>query len=94
MGVGLRPTSYRTITLRWASAFAQRLEKETKVKNPDELGPLIKRAYALALAREPRADELKAATNFIRHGLVAGRERALTDFCQTLLALNEFAYEN
>lgn len=78
----------------WAKAFAQRLEKETKVKNPDDLAPLIQRAYALALSRPPRDAELKAATNFIRHGLAAGREQALTDFCQTLLALNEFAYEN
>ena len=75
-------------------AFAQRLEKETKVKNPDDLAPIIHRAYALALAREPRPSELNAATNFIRHGLPTGREQALTDFCQTLLALNEFAYEN
>jgi mono/diheme cytochrome c family protein len=78
----------------WAKAFAQRLEKETKVKNPDDLTPLIQRAYALALSRPPRADELRAATNFIRHGLAAGRAQAFTDFCQTLLALNEFAYEN
>ncbi len=78
----------------WAQAFAQRLEKETKVKNPDDLTPLVQRAYVLALSRAPRDAELKAATNFIRGGFAVGREQALTDFCQTLLALNEFAYEN
>jgi hypothetical protein len=78
----------------WAKAFARRLEKESKVKNPDDLAPIIQRAYAMALSRQPRADELKAATSFIRQGLAAGREQALTDFCQTLLALNEFAYDH
>jgi hypothetical protein len=78
----------------WAKAFAQRLEREAKVNNPDDLAPVIQRAYTLALSREPRGAELKAATNFIRHGLAAGRDQALTDFCQTLRALNEFSYEN
>ncbi len=78
----------------WAAAFARRIEKESKVENPDDLAPIIQRAYALALAREPRPRELTAATNFIRHGLAEGRDKALTEFCQTLLALNEFAYEN
>ena len=78
----------------WAAAFAQRIEKESKVKKPDDLAPIIHRAYALALARKPRPSELAAATNFIRHGLAGGRDKALTEFCQTLLALNEFAYEN
>ena len=77
----------------WATAFAKRLEKEAPGSDAD-FTPAIQRAYALALGREPRATELAAAQAFIQHGLSQGRTVALTDFCQTLFSLNEFAYLN
>ena len=58
------------------------------------LTPLIRHAYELALNREPRPSELQASEIFIRNGLPAGRDKALTDFCQTLFSLNEFSYSN
>ena len=66
----------------------------------DDFAPYIARAYALALSRPPRRDETKVAATFIRNGVTAYAEAgkfnprplALADFCQTLLALNEFIY--
>ena len=78
----------------WAAAFARRLEKDAPGGNADDLKPLITRAYQLALGRTPNAAESRAAMAFIRSGLAGGRDKALTDFCQTLLSLNEFAYLN
>ena len=78
----------------WAAAFARRLEKDAPGENADDLKPLIARAYQLALGRTPSAAESRAAMAFIRSGLAGGRDKALTDFCQTLLSLNEFAYLN
>ena len=73
---------------KWATAFAQRVGKT------DDLPAIVKMAYAIALSREPHATELQAAVAFIQHGLPAGKEKALADFCQALLSTNEFAYLN
>ena len=73
---------------KWATAFAQRVGKD------DDLPAIVKHAYAIALSREPHATELQAAVTFIQHGLPAGKEKALADFCQALLSTNEFAYLN
>ena len=78
----------------WAAAFARRLEKDASTGNTDDFKPLIARAYQLALGRTPNAAESRAAASFIRSGLASGLDHALTDFCQTLLSLNEFAYLN
>jgi mono/diheme cytochrome c family protein len=77
----------------WAVAFARRLLKDTASAG-DQIAPLVQRAYLIALSREPRPTELQAATSFIQNGLAEGKEKALADFCQTLLATNEFAYLN
>lgn len=75
---------------KWATSFAQRIAKET----PDDIITQVTRAYAIALSREPRPAELKAATAFIQNGQPAGKEKALADFCHALLSTNEFAYLN
>ena len=77
----------------WSLAFARRLLKERTVSGED-YSPLISRAYAIALSREPRPAELAAANAFIRNGLPAGQEKAVADFCQALISTNEFAYLN
>jgi len=91
-------------TREWALAFAKRVEgdvKEDDVKSAgDDLAAHISRAYVLALGRRPQEREADIALTFIRNGIAAysGAEKqaprtlALTDFCQTLLALNEFIY--
>ncbi len=78
---------------KWSAAFAQRALKEAAPVG-DDLAPVVTRAYAIALSREPRPAELVAAVSFINKGMPAGREKALTDFCQALLSTNEFAYLN
>jgi hypothetical protein len=52
----------------------------------------VKRAYEMALWREPTAEELTDALPFIRGKTGADRETALADFCQVLFCLNEFLY--
>src|SRR4029453_993039 len=84
---------------QWAVAFAHRVESETKSSDPVEL---VARAYALAIGRGPREAEFRAAVEFIAQGATryesAGKQApqtlALADFCQTVLALNEFVYVN
>lgn len=78
----------------WASAFGRRLLTEAPPASEQDFAPCIRRAYLLALGREPRPSEMAASQAFIQRGLPAGKETALTDFCQTLLSLNEFAYLN
>jgi hypothetical protein len=54
----------------------------------------------LALSREPNADELRVAQEFIESARKLRREEgeaqvdtaALADFCQLLFGLNEFIY--
>ena len=57
----------------------------------------VRRAYRIALAREPTSAELEDALAFLRQQEATypperRREAALTDFCQVLLCLNEFIY--
>ncbi len=61
---------------------------------------VVKAAYVLALGRPPADDELADAVAFLKDqeesyrkaGQGEPRHRALTDFCQVLLGLNEFVY--
>jgi hypothetical protein len=78
-----------------ARAFAQRLSK---------LGSLdarIQTAFALSLGRDPSPEEKAGARQFIERqasnapstgGQETAEANALTDFCQGLMALNEFCY--
>ena len=76
---------------KWSVAFAKRVMKDSA---GTDLPPIIARAYAIALGREPRPSELKAAVAFIGNGIGAGLEKSVADFCQALLSSNEFAYLN
>jgi hypothetical protein len=82
-----------------ATYFAARVQREAG----GAVEAQIRRAFVLALGREPDAGEFEQARMF----LAAGRRRyharkpspavrpadpALTDFCQVLFALNEFIY--
>jgi hypothetical protein len=82
-----------------SKAFAMRLMRDVRT---DRAGR-IERAYRLALARSPRAEELKTGLEFlevqtklVQARLPNGSERAeaaaLADFCLALLNRNEFVY--
>ena len=85
---------------RWplerAQAFARRLRASGAATNPD----LVRAAYRIALGRAPAAAELADSVGFVTLQAADyeaakkadARELALTDFCQTLLCLNEFVY--
>jgi hypothetical protein len=66
-----------------AELFAERCRKEAG----SDAVARIRRAYVLALSRQPTAEELSEAVEFI------GKDQSgLTNFCQVLFGLNEFAY--
>ncbi|MBI1356364.1 MAG: DUF1553 domain-containing protein [Acidobacteria bacterium] len=66
-----------------AKFFAQRLLEEA---GPDPAAQ-VERAFALALAREPKLDEKLQAVEFIERN-----PTGLVDFCQAVFNLNEFVY--
>ncbi|HZL36420.1 MAG TPA: DUF1549 and DUF1553 domain-containing protein [Tepidisphaeraceae bacterium] len=68
-----------------AGHLARRIAREAG----DDSSKRIKRAYILALSRDPTSAEMGQALKFIEG---KDREAALVDFCQVLLGLNEFAY--
>ncbi len=70
----------------YAAAFAKELLPTAK----QSLEQAIKQAYNRALARSPDATELADAVEFVKSQ--EQLEPALTSFCQTLFALNEFIY--
>ena len=67
-----------------AAEFAERLKREAG----SEASAQVKRGFEIALARGPSPKELDDAVSFLARGGGA----SLTDFCQTLFNLNEFAY--
>ena len=67
-----------------AKDFADRVVKDA---GKDSRARVI-RAYVLALGRPPKASELEASLEF----LADTDSRTLTDYCQTLISLNEFLY--
>jgi hypothetical protein len=86
-----------------AGYFASRLASEAGPRATDQLD----RAFALALGRAPRADESRAALDFLDKqerqiradaaGIetnVDARRKALEAFCLVLLNMNEFVYNN
>jgi hypothetical protein len=67
--------------LRMAERFAERVHEETE----GDMAAQIVRAYRLAYAREPTADELGTANEFVaKHGLAA--------LCRVMFNTNEFLY--
>jgi hypothetical protein len=77
----------------YAAVFAQRLKN-------DDPGAAVRAAYLRALGREPGEAEAADALAFLKQqaadyqgdGKPDAALLALTDFCQTLLCLNEFVY--
>jgi hypothetical protein len=70
-----------------AKALAERVTERACANRQRQ----IEAAFALALGRTPDAAERRAAQKFFRaHG--GDGARALTDFCQALLNVNEFLY--
>jgi hypothetical protein len=90
------------IVRQWALAMARRVATAMP-EDRDEVSPdeTLRRAFRMALARDPGHDELTGLLEFFdgqmrsyqndqQHGAAA--ELALTDICQALLALNELMY--
>ncbi len=85
-----------------APLVRQQAEKLAKQIAPSLETPLpnaIDAAYRIAFARLPSADERDAMNTFIQSQLEimggtnpANQEKALVEFCHTLLCLNEFVY--
>jgi hypothetical protein len=70
-----------SLVLRMSERFAERLEREAE----GDAEQRVRRAYALAYAREPAAEELRVLLPFVeRHGLA--------ELCRVLLNSNEFLY--
>jgi hypothetical protein len=67
--------------LRQAGHWAKRLETEAGADPAAQ----VRRAYAVALAREPDAAELAAAVALVK-------SRGLTQFCRMVFNTNEFVY--
>jgi hypothetical protein len=64
-----------------AKRFAQRVQRDAG----ESANAQIERAYALALARAPRSEELALANSFVR-------EHGIEQFCLVLLNTNAFLY--
>jgi hypothetical protein len=67
--------------LKQAQLFADRLEEAA----PNDRSKQIDLAYQIALARAPRPDEKQLAADFLK-------DRAMADFANVMLNLNEFLY--
>ena len=71
-----------------------------KTLAPQSMSDAVKRAYLAALGRPPTDGETAMAAEFVRTqsesyeaaGKAGASELALTDFCQSLMSLNEFVY--
>jgi hypothetical protein len=77
----------------YAKSLAQRAAPAPDTK----LDVALRTAYKTTLAREPSPAELTDAVAFIEEQMTTyngadRRERALADFCQVLMCLNEFVY--
>ena len=78
----------------WAAAFAERVKPEGSAE------ARVQSAYEIALGRPPDPVELRDAIAFLEsqarfheaNGREGGLGAALVDFCQALLALNEFVF--
>jgi hypothetical protein len=72
-----------------AKVFADRISRETKA----EPKALVERAFQLALARQPTADECRVALDFLgRQPASDTNLTALAALCKLMLNLNEFVY--
>jgi hypothetical protein len=78
----------------YARGFAHRIAAASTTEEA------IRQGYRIALTREPTKDELSDSVAFVQAqaethrpaGAQEARERALADFCQVLMCMNEFIY--
>lgn len=81
-----------------AMDFARRLQGEAG----PQVEAQVRRAWQLALGREPSAREVQAAADFVNNQIdqrsarkqksPSAQDLALADLCQTIFAMNEFIY--
>ncbi|MEX2142035.1 MAG: PSD1 and planctomycete cytochrome C domain-containing protein [Pirellulales bacterium] len=90
------------IVRQWAQAMARRISI-ARATDHEEVSPAetLRRAFQMALARDPSDEELSQSLKFLNGQMrlyqaggehAQAAELALTDFCQTLLGLNEVVY--
>jgi mono/diheme cytochrome c family protein len=80
----------------YAESFARRADLPAGAP----LADVVRRAYEIALARPPSTEEQVEAVQFIEEQMAEyqadgkgdARQRALADFCQVVMGLNEFIY--
>ena len=80
----------------YAAAFAKRIDVDEKFDPPR----VVQRGFQIALGRLPADEEREQLTAFLTRqtasytaaGATPARGLAVTDFCQLLFCLNEFAY--
>jgi hypothetical protein len=81
-------------------AYAEGLAKRVHATSGDTPADNVRRAYAIAIGRGPSAEEEADAIAFLAEQAQSygaaekanASEFALTDFCQTLMSLNEFVF--
>lgn len=86
--------------LKFAGAFAKRLEKEVSNANKMHVNDRIVRGWRLAYGRAPDTTEIALALNYYHKQVELFKDKkhekpehqALTNYCQTLLSSNEFLY--
>ena len=96
----IAPQALMLMNSPFARDCARSFAKRITVSNSDTPEFSVRSAYRLALSRVPDPEELKAGVAFLadqQSAYVSGnfpdaKQAALTDFCQTLFALNEFIY--
>jgi hypothetical protein len=105
-GIGERPTTtiapQALLLMNNASVrqCANHLARRIAPAEDSSLEAAIKLGYLISMSREPNETELADSIAFVnqqtqsyrRSGKTNSSELALTDFCQTLMCLNEFVY--
>jgi hypothetical protein len=98
------PQALALLNDRFVRARAMDFARRVEAEEGDSSDAQVRRAWRLALGREPSAEELGTATDFLaarmHQRLTRGpaqspletRQLALADLCQSLFALNEFIY--
>ena len=68
---------------------ASHLARRVAADAGDDAAARVQRTFELALGRTPAAGELERGTKFLD---APDRAKALVNFCQVMLTLNEFIY--
>lgn len=81
-----------TLVTNWARQFADRVSNDQGVSEDAK----IDRAWKMAFARTPNAEEKKSSTEFLTRqtALLKDEKAAFVDLCHMLFNSNEFLYIN